>query len=203
MQVNHKKIWTPEQEEFLLESYGSTTMKYMIKVLGKSETAIKQKIKELMGTYDMHAIGGLYSARYVAQALGVEVRTICDWIHRYQFPAKQLNNKKKNYQYFIDAYEAWRWVKLHKERVNFAHVKKGILLPEPAWLDDEIKKDMAKGIKRPTCWTKEEDESAWFWYKGGMNYREIAKRLGRPEKGTQRRLTLIRKHKEKLKESVG
>jgi hypothetical protein len=198
------KLWTTEEEDILLESYGSTTVKTLVKRLGKSEDAIKQKMKELTGSYDMHAAGGLFTARQVAPALGVDHRTVCEWIKTMGFPAKQLNRKTKhsdkNYQYFIDPYEVWRWVSKNKERVRFAHMERGLLLPEPHWLDAEIKKDAKKGLKRPTNWTDEEDELAWFWYKGGVNYREIARRLGRPEKGTQRRLTVIRKKKESLKE---
>ena len=171
-------------------------MKYMIRRLKRSEEAIRQKYKELTGFKDMNLAGGLFSPPEVASVLGVSPRTVMDWIHRGGLNAKQLHRARKsdkNHRYFIDPDDLWRWLEKNKHRVNFAHVQRGILLPEPDWLEEEIKR--AKAVKRPINWTIEEDELAWFWWQSGVNYREIARRLGRPEKGTQRRLTVIRKRK--------
>lgn|GEM_PF-2712175 len=194
--LNQKRIWSDKDKEFLLESYGIKSMSYLIRHLKRSKEAIHQKYKELMGFQDMNLAGGLLSPPQVAEALGVNHRTVIQWICHFGLKAKQLHKvtkSDKRYRYFIDPYDLWKWIELHKERVNFAHIKRGIILPEPKWLDEEITK--AKQVKRPTNWTQEEDEAAWFWWQSGMNYREIARRLGRPEKGTQRRLTVIRKRK--------
>jgi hypothetical protein len=195
---NTKKAWTPEDDDFLLESYGLTSMKYMMGRLKRTEEAIRQRYKELTGSKDVYMAGGMLSPRQVGPALGVDHRTVTDWIHHHGLKAKQLNkpigeDKEKNYRYFLDPYEIWRWVGKNRERVNFARVIRGEILPEPSWLEDEIKK--SQYVKPPKNWTDAEDEAAWFWWQSGVNYREIAKRLDRPEKGTQRRLTVIKKRK--------
>jgi hypothetical protein len=205
MNYNHKKNWTKDQEQFLLESYGCTTLLYISNKIGKSEEAVKLKIQDMTGSYDMHAAGGTLTARQVAMSLGVEHRTLIEWIRNRSFPARQLNKKTnvyKSYHHFIDPHDVWRWVAKNKERINFAYVQRGILLPEPDWLAEEIKQAVANQIKRPKNWTSEEDELAWYLYKGGVNYREIARRLNRPESGTQRRLTVIRKRKETKQEVI-
>lgn len=196
MPRNQGKTWTYEQEQYLLDAYGNVTLPFLCAKLGKTMEAIKQKHKDLTGHCDPYSAAGLYSPREIAPVLGVDHKTIIDWIHRRDFPAKRLHKDEDYHRYYIDSSEMWKWAEQNKERIPFAHVVQGVLLPEPDWLADEVRKAIAIGRKRPTNWTKEEDELAWWWYKGGVNYREIARRLGRPESGTQRRLTKIRKMKE-------
>lgn len=196
---NHKRDWTPEQEEILLTLYGLSGIQYLMDKLGKSADAIKLKHQELTGSYSVREAGGTFSTREIAEVLGVDHVTIINWIKNFGFPAKQLyklrkDTKRRNYS--IDPYKVWEWVENNKERVNFAHVQRGIIIPEPDWLTEEIRKASSQPIKRPRNWTDEEDEIAWSMWQKGKNYREIAKRLNRPEKGTQRRLTVIRKRKE-------
>lgn len=201
---NHKKIWTKEQDDFLLEYYGSATVKWVADRLGKTEHAIRQRLQVIDGSCDTYISSGMLSPRQIAPALGVSHNTIVNWIRYHDFPAKRLHEVKdteKRYRYFVDSGLAWKWIKKNKQRINFAHYKYGILLPEPKWLSEEITKAKQNIIKRPTNWTKGEDDIAWFWYQGGMGYREIAARLKRPETGTQRRLTTIKKNKQKTNDN--
>lgn len=195
---NNNKIWTPEEDEFLLESFGFTSMKYMKGRLKRSEDSIKQHYRELTGSLDMHLAGGFLSPRQIGPILGVEHSTVINWIHDHGLKSKQFhksdsNNQEKRYRHFIDPQDLWSWIAQNKNRINFSQIVRGEILPEPDWLEEEIKK--AEYKKPPKNWTTAEDEAAWFWWKGGVNYREIAKRLHRPEKGTQSRLTIIRKRK--------
>jgi hypothetical protein len=201
---NSKKDWTPEQEEFLLESYGVAGIQFMMDRLGRTQESIEQKYKELTGSKDVRLAVGTFSAHEVGEILGVSHRTIIDWIYLQGFPGKQLKklrNDGKRRIYTIDPYEMWRWVGKNRERVNFAHVKLGVALPEPEWLADEIKKAHKNIIKRPTTWTKEEEEAAWFWYRSGVPTKEIALKLNRPFKGTQAKMARIAK--KKMKEKLG
>lgn len=198
MPRNQGKPWTYDQEQYLLDAYGNVTLPFLCNKLGKSMDSIKQKYKDLTGHCDPYIASGLYSPREVAPVLGVEHRTVIDWIRHRGFPAKRLHKDEDYHRYYIEPSEMWKWVEENKDRIPFAHVKQGVFLPEPIWLAQEIRNAIKKGLKRPIKWTKEEDELAWWWHKGGVNYREIARRLGRPESGTQRRLTKIRKMKQQL-----
>lgn len=194
------KKWTPEEEQFVLDLFGSTTIQYMMDRLNRSSNSIVLKYQELTGSRDAQATGGFVSPPIVAEALGVSHRTITLWIKQHKLPAKRLHQQRKiskSYCYSLDPAAVWKWVAKNKERVNFSQVKKGVLLPEPRWLEKEIQN--ATYVKPPRNWTKEEDNIAWTLYKSGLGYREIAKHLNRPEKGTQRRLTTILK---KLRENA-
>lgn len=195
--VTKRRYWTDEEVNYLLDNYGIVSMQRLMDVLNRSETAIRLKYYDMFGTYDFHSSSGTLTARQVAKVLGVSDSTLCIWIKNLNFPAAQKmrtrNKKDARYEYYIEPKKAWDWVKKNKERINFAHVKRKDMLPEPDWLDDEIKKAQQNFLKRPTAWTEREDEIAFSLMKMGVNYREIAKHLNRPEKGTQRRLTFLRK----------
>ncbi|UOE58007.1 hypothetical protein [Cytobacillus oceanisediminis] len=201
---NYKKFWTPEQEEILLESYGIAGMQYLMDRLGKSADAIQIKYYELTGTKSIHKSAGTLTAREVADALGVSHNTLIDWINNADFPASQkfkMRKESKRRVYSIDPEKVWSWVAKNKKRINFAHIQRRVILPEPAWVEEEVKKALQKPLKRPKNWTFEEDEQAWKWWQEGVNFREIARRLKRPIYGTQRRLTAIKKRKQGLHET--
>lgn len=193
-----KKNWTTEEKEELLELYGTVSISALMKKLNRSEEAIIQKHYELTGVKDMQVAGGHLSATEVAEAVGVTHRTVVNWIHNFDLPATQRRKKygsEKRYRYSIDPTSFWRWATDHRHRIPFHLLKRHVILPEPRWVEKEVEKRKSTPLKANTAWTTQEDETAFFWWQSGMNYREIAKRLGRPEKGTQRRLTAIKKMK--------
>jgi hypothetical protein len=195
---NNKKDWTPEQEEFLLESFGVAGIQFMMDRLGRSAAAIKLKHEELTGHKNTKEAAGTFSAREVASILGVTPRTVIDWIVKNKFPSKQilkLRGDTRPADHSIDPHAMWRWVGKNRERVNFAHVKLGVAFPEPDWLAAEVARANQNLLKRPKNWTREEEESAWFWFRAGVPVKDIAKRLQRPFKGTQAKMTRIAKKK--------
>lgn len=195
---NSKRLWTPEQEEFLLESYGIAGIQYIMDRLGRSAESIRHKMKELTGSQNIRESVGTFSAREIADVLGVDNKTILTWIETRKFPARQLYKLRKDTKrraYMIEPENVWKWAAKNKERINFLNVKRGILIPEPKWLNDEVKQARLKPLKQPTNWTREEDEAAWFMWQSGKNHREIAAALNRSENGTQRRLGYLRKLK--------
>lgn len=192
-----RQTWTEEEIDTLKKLYGTTTMKHLTKILKKSEATITRKAKELFGTSDIIEVDGFFRPSDIADILGVEKRTVNGWIKNRNFPAKKSkrkgSNTEGNHQYFIDATETWKWLKDNRNSINLTNIKRGELLPEPEWFLTAVK--TAQNIKPPKNWTPEEDEYAWFLWQGGTSYREIAKFLGRPEAGTQSRLTIIEQQK--------
>lgn len=201
MLKNHKKQWTDEQISFLLDSYGQKPINYLIKKLKKSEDAIKLKMQELTGSYSLLEAGGLFTARQIGPILGVNERSVIEWIHHRELPAKRLREPDTNgvtgpnLRFYIDPSELWKWIESNKERIPFQHLQRGILLPEPDWLDQEVKKASTVKTKRPTNWSTTEKERAWNLYNQGLSPREISEILHRPYKGTQRQISQIRKSK--------
>ena len=195
-----RRKWTREEEEELLEMYGTVSMYALEKKFSRSVVAIKLKHSQLTGTVDVNLASGTLSASEVATAIGVKSKTVVNWIHHFNLPATQRNkaydsNERARFSISPDSF--WRWASKNKERIPFQLLERNMISPEPPWVEDEVKKALKQNLSKINInWTHQEDETAYFWWKSGMNYREVAKRLGRPEKGTQRRLTFIKKKKE-------
>jgi DNA-binding NarL/FixJ family response regulator len=87
----------------------------------------------------------------------------------------------------------WKWAEKNKQMLDFSKIEKGILGPEPAWVEvkrnaDFIKKrKIKKSVNDP--WTTEEENIL----RGMLNaytytYPEIAQRLNRSEGAIKRRI---------------
>lgn len=192
-----KRLWTSEEETILMESFGVASIKYLMGKLKRSEESIKYKYRRMTGSVDPNLAGGMISPVEIAEVFHVSHRTVLYWIHHKGLVYKQLNRTSKtsdkNHRYYIDPFELWKWVKKNKKSINFSLITRGVILPEPEWLEQEIKQATLK--KRQISWTIEEEEAAYFMWQNGVHYSVIAKKLKRSEKGTQRRLTLIRQRK--------
>lgn len=194
-----RRIWTPEEEEELLESYGTVSMVALEKKFHRSIAAIRLKHAQLTGTADVNLASGTLTASEIATAVGVSHKTVVNWIHHFQLPATQRykqHGSSQRARYSISSVSFWRWASKNKERIPFQLLERHIILPEPPWVEKEVQQSLKeKPFKLNVDWSIQEDETAYFWWMSGMNYRDIAKRLNRPEKGTQRRLTYIKKLK--------
>ncbi|MEK4781060.1 hypothetical protein NST86_33370 [Bacillus sp. FSL L8-0199] len=198
---NHKKLWTHEEEQDLLDMYGIYSFLYLTRYFGRTTLAIKEKFNALTGVRDTSTTEGSITIAQLSEAIGVTDRTILNWIKHLKLPATQIHKQRSDTRrriYYINPELFWDWAKLHKDRIPFFKLKRDLLHPEPKWLENEMRsfKQNNISIKTNTSWSEEEDELAWYLWKNGVNYRKIAQKLGRPEKGTQRRLTIIKKRKE-------
>lgn len=201
---NYKRNWTKEQEIEVAEQFGSVSALYLARKLGRGESAIIQKYQQQTGSYDLHQASGTLSPGQLAKIVGVTSRTILHWIHNFDLPADQKHKKKNDDEnqrrkYYIDAEKFWKWAENNKHRINFSKIEEGKLLPEPKWLEEEIKKSKKEiPSNKYVGWTTQEQEMAWNWFKNGVHYKIIASRLGRSEKGTHNRLMSIKRKKESL-----
>jgi hypothetical protein len=199
--ANSKRSWTPEQDEFLLENYGARPLIHLEKRLGRTRESIHCRYRELEGTKDAAMAGGFLTVGEVADAIHKSRRTVLTWIQKHELKAYQLHKTVKQgdeerKRRFIKPEDFWRWAKKNKEKIPFGLLERNIILPEPSWLEDEIKK--AGFSKNRQNWSEEEENTAWFWYEGGISPAEIAERLHRTKSGVQKKLTEIRKRKEKV-----
>jgi hypothetical protein len=197
--TRHKRRWTEEEIDYLFDSYGYVPMYRLKAVLKRTDSAILQKALDLFGNTDVYYHNDLITTPELAEAIGVDKKTINLWIKDKDLPAKQLYRKAEKIRanrYFMEPAKVWNWLYVNREMINFSRYTEGVLPNEPEWLEKEIA--LSKFTKRPTNWTPEEDTKAFYWWQNGINYREIAKRLDRPEKGTQRRLTHLRKRKNEV-----
>lgn len=191
------KNWSEEDLELLMELYGNVGMNILMKRLQRTESAIQFKALEVLGSADMCYIGGLMSGPQIADALSVGRSTVLLWVNKRGLPARYLTRvsgrSTENQHIFIEPTDFWNWLKNNKDRVNFARIKRGVILPEPDWLDEEIKK--VPFLNKRKSWTKEEEEYAYFLYEGGMNYQDIADKLDRPPRSVVSKLGRIKEKK--------
>lgn len=199
MWKNQKKQWSLEEEEYLLEHFGTKSILALQKELQRSAESIKQKYYQLMGQREMSVSGGYLTPSEIAPILGVSRRTINHWIRHQGLKARQFHGPKEKahvsgYRFFIDPMDLWKFLHDHPGLVNYKLIQRGVLLPEPDWF--EAARKAAPTLKPKKNWTKEEDALAYRLWKEGTSLKDIAIRLQRPYQATYQRLTRLKKKQE-------
>lgn len=190
---NLNRPWTKQQESDLLDMYGVYPFSYLSRYFGKRTYAIQCKYASLTGNWSALQAGGYVRTSDIATAMDVSDTTVRRWIRNHELPIMKLHqtrNDTKRRMYYISVEEFWKWARKNKSLFSFANIKRNALLPEPDWLEDEVRKcnDPAK-VKK--TWSKEEEEKAYKWFMSGIHYKEIAARLGRTANGTHHKLMRI------------
>lgn len=172
----HRTPWTEEEDEFLLERVGTATYDWIAGRLGRTPQAVHERMRDL-GTTDKYLLTGTMSARQLAGHLNVAPHYITELIRNHGLPAQERNTRyKRERQYprfYILPEKFWEWANDNREKFNFYEMEEGSILPEPAWLEDQRRKDYYKKPKRRK-WTPEEEERAYFLYRSGISVKEIA-----------------------------
>ncbi|MCM1439183.1 MAG: hypothetical protein NC131_08270 [Roseburia sp.] len=152
--------WTPEEEEYLKENWGVTTIPGIAKHLNRSVNAIKVRVARLgLGPY-------LESGEYVtfhqlAMALGYgggsDTYKLKSWAENRGFP---IHNKRRDKSVIRVVYldEFWEWAEQHRSFLDFSKMEPLALGAEPDWVAEQRKKDYtAFAIQRKDTWTEAED----------------------------------------------
>lgn len=196
---NHQKQWTPELDSKLEEMVSSNrTYRTIAKALGRSQEAIERRIVRL-GIEDKHLATGTLSAKALAEIVGVDPSTVIKyWIKENGLPAQQKSfrgdKNKKHKPYYIFPEDFWEWAESRKKYIQFSKIERGILLPEPDWLEEELKFEFHHPLaKQRKIWTDEEDDQLWhMYYTKGMLQKEIAQQLKRTKSSVEKRLKRLR-----------
>ncbi|MCX7610302.1 MAG: hypothetical protein N2043_01785 [Ignavibacterium sp.] len=194
--------WTPEMDEFLYEYIGQRSYAYIAKKLGRTEKAIIRRAQKL-GISNTHLMSGAISANQLALITNVSFKTITRiWIPLgLKAKRKSLNsNKVSQPRYYIYPEDFWKWAEKNKDRVCFSKIQRGVLLPEPTWLDEEIQKEKQKLVNKRAMvrkWTKEEENQLMdLYYKQGKTQREVAQILNRSQRAIEKKISEIAKRKQ-------
>lgn len=198
---NHQKKWTPELDDMLYEWVSANrSYNYMAKELGRSPISIERRIIRL-GIEDKHLMTGTLSAKGLAEIVHVDPKTVIDWIKKQGLPAVQktfrYRQDRKHKPYYINPEDFWVWAGERKHKIIFSKIERGLLLPEPDWLREEIRKEYQNPLaKQKKPWTEEEDEKLWtMYYRRGMLQKNIAIELKRTKDSVERRLSRLRKQR--------
>lgn len=184
---NKNKTWTKSEIDYLLNSYGETTLEGLSKKLGRSEEAILAKYYSLTGEYSYILASGKLTVPMIVEALGVNKTTVNRWINRDGLPSTKYIGKR-NSSHLIEYKDFWKWLEQNKCRIDFLKAKTKVLCSEPKWYHEEIKKAKLKGTNKRREWTIKEVQTAIFMKNNGYSYEEIGKHLNRTKLSVQRKL---------------
>ena len=180
--------WPKEEAEYLERNWGSVSIPAIAKKFNRSVNAVKLKARRMGLGRHIHS-GEYITLSQLLQALKVSYST---WTNggwgKHGLPVKTKKSIKRCFR-VIYLEDFWTWAEHHKMLVDFARVERNSLGPEPPWVADKRKADLAAKKYKKTSWSPEEDARLinllnTFQY----SYREISIKLGRKESAIKRRM---------------
>lgn len=188
-----KKEWTPAEENYLQDKWGTVSINGLAKRLGRSKNAVIVKAQRLgLGAHLdsdhrmplnqlMVAVFGEHSTGYTKKRL-IEAG----------LPVKK---HRVNKCCFLVIYpeDFWKWAERNKSLVDFKNFEPYAIGPEPEWARVKRKYDQNKAVRTKRNhnqpWTKEEDDRLSFLLrKGGFTYKDLQEDLRRTEAAIKRRI---------------
>lgn len=184
--------WTPEDEAYLQDKWGTISIPAIAKNLGRSVNAIKVRAQRLglgavLMSGDYITLNQLLFAVKGTNAGGNY--TMKSWVKNRGLPVhtkKVVNNSFK--VVYLD--EFWKWAEKNRSFLDFSKMEPLILGEEPDWVAEQRKKDFrAFAIQRKDPWTSADDSRLRMllsMHKYG--YTELSSMLHRSCGAIQRRI---------------
>ena len=188
--------YTKKEIAYIEKYAGSFTVEQIARGLGRPVYGLAAKMKS-MGCYALGEEIGAFTASSLAEAIGVSHETVRRWTRTKGLKAVQRgrhDGSKKCKKIFILPENFWNWAYQNKEFVPFHKIQRGVILPEPDWLDDMVKEAEARPVVKP--WTPAQERRVWsLAYEHGFSNKEIAKELGRTALSIEKKLARMRKER--------
>lgn len=132
--TRNRKMWTEEEEQFLIDNYGWMEDEALAEELGRSVRAIKLKIAYLMDTTDKTQLIDGYRVSEISKLTGIPVPTIKHKIINDEF----CNASLLSGVYFVEYDELWEWIKLNENDLKIVNVKLSDLSTAPTWYKEFV-----------------------------------------------------------------
>lgn len=197
MEDRTQHTWTEEEIDLLGRKAGLYSYDGIGKVLGRTPGAIQRSLFEQFGTSSAKLAMGYLSCNQLAKSLNVDFHTVARWRDKHNLPLYHMQlayarKDRKRKTYYIFPEDFWKWAEDHKEFINFHRIERHCILPEPEWLEEEMKKPNYK----TGPYSEEEDEIVWYlYYNKAITQVEIAKKLNRTRSSVEKRLARLRMKK--------
>lgn len=188
------KNWTPEEEAYLQDKWGTLSVSTIAKSLGRSIDAVVVRSQRLgLGSHlasDVRiSVNQLMLALYQADT-GSTGYTMHKLI-REGLPVKTHKVKTKSFR-VIDIDEFWKWAEDHKEFLDFSKFEEYSLGKEPDWAKVKRKADFQKLQQQGEhneVWTGATDQKLKrMLSQHKYTYRDLSKELNRSEGAIKRRI---------------
>lgn len=189
--MGQARNWTKEEEEYLIEKWGTVSVKTLAKTLNRSENAIIVR-KGRLGLGAFLESGEYITWNQLMLALGITGGNgykMTSWVKNRGFPVhtKRVNNNSFRIIYLE---EWWKWAEKNRDLMDFSRFEENVLGAEPEWVKEKRKHDVEKAGKYITTpWTRAEDEKLRrLVAKQKYSYDELSKMMRRTNGAIQRRL---------------
>ena len=185
------KRWTPEEEDYLSDRWGSISIPAIAKHLGRSVNAVKVRAQRMglgavLMSGDYITLNQLLFAVKGTNAGGNY--TLKSWVKNRGLPVhtkKVVNNSFR----VVYLNEFWEWAEKNRSFLDFSKMEPLALGEEPPWVAEQRKKDFqAFAIQRKDPWTPDDDARLKMLLKQHKyGYKELSEMLHRSAGAIQRR----------------
>nr|WP_239583541.1 helix-turn-helix domain-containing protein [Metabacillus iocasae] len=185
-----------EETEYLKANVGEVQVETIARNLDRSYNAVIQKLTDL-GIGNTREILGLLTFGELARYLNVDRNTVKSWAEHHNLPYISKITRKTKRFYFVSPEDFWTWAAHHKEKINFAQIESGAILPEPAWFHTEKNKNRQCHKRIYKHWSIKEDKELMLLHSKGWKKTCIAKELQRSVNSVYKRITRLLHHQQK------
>lgn len=191
--MGRNRNWTPEEEEaYLCENWGYTSIDGICKRLGRSKNAIMIRVQKL-GLSKFLESGDYITMHQLVLALGYgasDSYKVTSWIENRGFPVRtkvRSSNARIRVVYIEDF---WEWAEKNRSFIDFSRMEPLALGAEPAWLPEQRRNDYnSYALQRKDPWTPNEDSRLKMLLKQQRyGYAELSNMLRRSAGAIQRRI---------------
>lgn len=180
-----KKQWTPEEEAYLSDSWGTKSIKTLAKNLGRSEQAVIVRAQRLgcgpfLDSGDYIALNQLIVELYGPNNTGYPAyRLITKGL-----PVKEkLVRRCKRRVIYID--EFWKWAEKNKSLLDFSRMEPLCFGAEPAWVKVKRENDKRQAwqqMPHNAPWTEYDDQKLRRMLRARKyTYTDLSRELRRSE----------------------
>lgn len=189
-----RRNWTKQEEEYLIENWGTLSVGTIAKNLNRSENAVVvRKCRLGLGSFLESGEYITWNQLHIALGIGTaDVYKMISWVRNRGFPihTKRVNNNSFKVVY-LD--EWWVWAEKNRDFLDFSKFEENLLGKEPQWVKEKRRHDVEKKHKYITTpWTKTEDEKLLFLVaKQNYTYDDLSKIMRRTNGAIQKRLCYL------------
>lgn len=185
----HRK-WTAEDDEYLSSSWGTTSIPGIAKHLGRTVSAIMNRVQELglppwLESGEYISLNALHKAFRGCNFSSYQLKS---WVNDRGLPVHNKRRGKDTYRVvYLD--EFWEWAEKNRSFLDFSKLEPLALGTEPDWVVEQRKKDVnAFHLQRKDPWTSAEDSRLIMLLKmHKYGYAELSEMLHRSAGAIQRR----------------
>ena len=179
------KKWTKEEEEMLMDNWGKLSIETIAKRINRTVDAVELKGRRLQLGWQMTA----YSTTEVSNILGINYRTVYNYMKTGIIEAKRDKTKMK--RYFSTEKQIKKFMREHQDLWDTRKININLYNRKPRWYLEKEKADREKNTKTMKRYSDLEIKIAIDRYRRGYTYEEIALEVGRTSSSVYKKLRSV------------